>query len=68
MPILEVDGVNLETHQSNAIARYLAHQHGLAGHSKWEETRADMIVDSMCYLHAGMLSYYKYIFLRSLIK
>lgn len=54
MPILEVDGVNLEAHQSNAIARYLARQHGLAGQNQWEETRADMIVDCMCYLHAGI--------------
>ncbi|EFX82688.1 prostaglandin D2 synthase-like protein [Daphnia pulex] len=54
VPILEVDGVHLESHQSNAVARYLARQHGLAGQNQWEETRADMIVDCMCYLHAGM--------------
>jgi glutathione S-transferase len=51
---LEVDGVKLETHQSNAIARFLAEQHGLAGQNQWEKTRADMIVDSMCYLYAGI--------------
>ena len=53
-PILEVDGVKLETHQSNAIARFLAEQHGLSGQNQWEKTRADMIVDTMCYLYAGI--------------
>ncbi|XP_006812416.2 hematopoietic prostaglandin D synthase-like [Saccoglossus kowalevskii] len=45
MPCLEVDGVMLA--QSNAIARYLANEHGLAGKNNMEKARADMIVDTM---------------------
>lgn len=60
MPILEVDGINLEAHQSNAIARYLSRQHGLAGQNQWEETRADMIVECMCYLYGGTLFAFLY--------
>ncbi len=45
VPILEVDGQVLA--QSNAIARYLARKHGLAGKDEWEQAQADMYADNI---------------------
>ncbi|KAI9565907.1 hypothetical protein GHT06_009705 [Daphnia sinensis] len=51
VPVLEVDGKPLA--QSNAIARYLARQHGLAGQNDWEQSQADMYVDCIYDLIGG---------------
>ena len=51
VPVLEVDGKPLA--QSNAIARYLARQHGLAGQNEWEQSQADMYVDCIYDLIGG---------------
>jgi glutathione S-transferase len=51
---LEVDGKPLA--QSNAIARYLARQHGLAGQNEWEQSQADMYVDCIYDLISGKQS------------
>ncbi len=53
IPVLEVDGVNLLA-QSNTIARYLARQHQLAGQNEWEQSQADMFIDCVYDLHAGI--------------
>ncbi|XP_046646250.1 glutathione S-transferase 1-like [Daphnia pulicaria] len=53
IPVLQVDGVNLLA-QSNTIARYLARQHQLAGQNEWEQSQADMFIDCVYDLHAGM--------------
>jgi len=42
LPLLEVDGVSIC--QSDAINRYLANQHGLAGKSPIEKAQVDMVV------------------------
>lgn len=52
-PVLEVDGKMLA--QSNAIARYLAKQHGLAGKDEWEQATADMYGDNINDLMTGKL-------------
>ena len=52
MPVLEIDGAKMLA-QSNAIARYLAHQHGLAGKDAWEHAQADMYVDCIVDLMQG---------------
>lgn len=51
LPVLEVDGKHLA--QSNTIARYLARQHGLAGHDDWERAQADMYGDHVVDLMTG---------------
>lgn len=43
LPFLEVDGKGLP--QSQAIARYLARQHGLAGKNDFDAAEADALVD-----------------------
>lgn len=43
LPSLTVDGDTLC--QSNAIARHLAKQFGLAGNTNWEQAKSDMIVE-----------------------
>jgi glutathione S-transferase len=43
MPFLEVDGKPLP--QSNAIARFVARKHGVAGKDDWEAACADALVD-----------------------
>ncbi|XP_046646240.1 probable glutathione S-transferase 7 isoform X1 [Daphnia pulicaria] len=45
VPILEVNGQMLA--QSNAIARYLARQHGLAGKDEWEQAQTDMYIENI---------------------
>ncbi len=45
VPILEVNGQKLA--QSNAIARYLARQHGLAGKDDWEQAQTDMYIENI---------------------
>lgn len=51
VPILEVDGKPLA--QSNAAARYVARQHGLAGQNDWDQSQADMYVDCISDLITG---------------
>lgn len=51
LPVLEVDGKHLA--QSNAIARYLANKHGLAGQDDWEKAQADMYGDCIVDLMSG---------------
>jgi glutathione S-transferase len=43
LPILEIDGKTLC--QSNAIARYVARKHKLAGHTELESAQVDMTID-----------------------
>jgi glutathione S-transferase len=45
VPALEVDGKLVG--QSNAIARYLASKHGLAGKNEWEALQIDSLVDAL---------------------
>lgn len=44
LPYLTVLGQKLP--QSKTIARYIAHQHNLAGHSGLEQVQADVVVDT----------------------
>ena len=53
IPVLEIVGVRMLA-QSNAIARYLARQHGLAGQDDWEQSQADMFVDNVHDLSIGI--------------
>jgi glutathione S-transferase len=52
LPILEIDGRPVG--QSNAIARYLAKQYGLAGRDEWESLQCDMLVDTLTDLKQGI--------------
>lgn len=45
LPILEIDGKPIA--QSNAVARYLARKHGLAGQDEWESMLCDVLVDTL---------------------
>ncbi|XP_043271486.1 glutathione S-transferase-like [Venturia canescens] len=45
LPVLEIDGKPIA--QSNAIARYLARKHGLAGENEWESMLCDALVDTV---------------------
>ncbi|KAI7815611.1 glutathione S-transferase [Rhyzopertha dominica] len=45
LPVLEIDGKLVA--QSNAVARYLARQHGLAGKDEWESLQCDVLVDTL---------------------
>lgn len=45
LPVLEIDGKPFA--QSNAAARHLARQHGLAGKDPWEELQCDVLVDTL---------------------
>lgn len=51
LPILEIDGKSVG--QSNAIARYLARQYGLAGKNEWESLQCDALVDTLGDLKQG---------------
>ncbi|KAL5014352.1 hypothetical protein ScPMuIL_008622 [Solemya velum] len=42
MPFLDVDGAQLP--EGDAIARYIAREHGLAGKTSWEVAQADVIL------------------------
>jgi glutathione S-transferase len=46
LPVLEIDN-RKRTHQSLAIARYLAKQVGLTGENDWEDLIIDSIVDTI---------------------
>lgn len=52
LPVLEIDGKPVG--QSNAIARYLAKQCGLAGRDEWESLQCDMLVDTLTDLKQGI--------------
>ncbi|XP_002730920.1 hematopoietic prostaglandin D synthase-like [Saccoglossus kowalevskii] len=45
LPCLEVNGDYLP--ESNTIARYLSNEFGLAGKTKWDKARVDMITDAL---------------------
>jgi len=46
LPVLEIDGQK-RIAQANAIARYLAHEYGLAGATNLENAQLDMLVDGL---------------------
>lgn len=46
LPVLVIEGTKMLA-QSNAIARYLARHHGLAGKDIWEQAQADMFADNI---------------------
>ena len=45
VPVLEVDGKVLS--QSNAIARYIASEHGLTGNDAWDAAVCDQWIDAL---------------------
>jgi len=45
LPVLEIDGKPIA--QSNAVARYLARKHNLAGKDEWESMLCDVLVDTL---------------------
>lgn len=51
LPVLEVDGKQVA--QSNAIARYLAHQYDLTGKDEWDSLQCDVLVDTLGDLKQG---------------
>lgn len=51
LPVLEIDGKPVA--QSNAIARHLAKQYGLAGKTEWESLQCDVLVDALGDLKQG---------------
>lgn len=51
LPVLEIDGQMVA--QSNAVARYLARQYGLAGKDEWESLQCDVLVDTLGDLKQG---------------
>ncbi|XP_015590154.1 glutathione S-transferase [Cephus cinctus] len=55
LPVLEIDGKAIA--QSNAVARYLARQHGLAGLDEWESMQCDVLVDTLGDLKQGISQY-----------
>lgn len=54
--------------QSNTIARYLARQHGLAGHGDWEQSLADMYADNINDLISGDFSNQRWFLTKFLIR
>lgn len=58
LPILEIDGKQVG--QSNAVARYLAKQYGLAGKDDWEALQCDALVDTLGDLKQGKLIIFHY--------
>lgn len=52
LPVLEIDGKPMA--QSNAVARYLAKQYGLAGKDEWESLQCDVLVDTLGDLKQGI--------------
>lgn len=61
VPVLEIDGTKMLA-QSNAIARYLAHQHGLGGKDPWEHAQADAYVDCIVDLMQGNRPAFHFLF------
>ena len=57
LPVLCYNGV--ETAQSMAVARFLANEFGLSGKNNLEKARADMIVDCVSDIFAGMVAIFK---------
>ena len=57
LPVLSYNGV--ETAQSMAVARFLANEFGLSGKNNLEKARADMIVDCVSDIFAGMVAIFK---------
>jgi len=57
LPTLTVDGVQLC--QAHTIARFLAREFGLAGSTSLEQARADMIVECVDDMLAGIMGYYR---------
>ncbi|KAI1711429.1 glutathione S-transferase 1 [Ditylenchus destructor] len=57
VPILEVDGGKLILAQSNAIARFIAEKHGLAGKDEVERARVDELQDSYKDLFSAVIKY-----------
>ena len=49
----------VETAQSMAVARFLANEFGLSGKNNLEKARADMIVDCVSDIFAGMVAIFK---------
>ncbi|EZA51084.1 Glutathione S-transferase [Ooceraea biroi] len=45
LPVLEMNGKPIA--QSNAVARYLAREHNLAGKDEWESMLCDVLVDTL---------------------
>ncbi|XP_002731499.2 hematopoietic prostaglandin D synthase-like [Saccoglossus kowalevskii] len=56
LPCLHVNGVMLA--QSNAIARYLANEFGMAGKNNLEKAKVDMIVDAIDDLAQAMVKFF----------
>ena len=54
LPVLNYNGVEIS--QSMAIARFLANEFGLAGKTNLEKARADMIVDCVLDMTAGVVA------------
>ncbi|XP_012276764.1 glutathione S-transferase [Orussus abietinus] len=55
LPVLEIDGKPIA--QSNAVARYLARKHGLAGKDEWESMLCDVLVDTLGDLKQVLFQY-----------
>ncbi|XP_046990701.1 glutathione S-transferase-like [Schistocerca americana] len=55
VPVLEINGKQVA--QSNAIARYLARQYGLAGKDEWESLQCDVLVDTLSDLKQALFQY-----------
>lgn len=55
VPVLEVEGHTIS--QSNAIARYLAKKHNLAGKNDWESLECDILVDTLSDLKQALSHY-----------
>ncbi|KAH3777541.1 probable glutathione S-transferase 7 [Dreissena polymorpha] len=56
VPVLEVDGKQLA--QSNAIARFLAREFGLAGKNSWEEALCDQTLELISDLRQEFVKYF----------
>ncbi|XP_030760844.1 glutathione S-transferase-like [Sitophilus oryzae] len=57
LPVLQID--DQQVPQSNAIARYLARQFGLAGKSEWDSLQCDVLVDTLGDLQESVMKVMK---------